>query len=94
MEWCCLQRSEIFDWWRVLGGTLAADRLPNSHVMHIRPVHTDTYAEATELVVDGQSVMLQAVSIFTKPTEWTIEEMLPIMMDVSNTSLQIIGLIE
>ncbi|MBC8489601.1 MAG: restriction endonuclease [Bacteroidetes bacterium] len=44
--------------------------------------------------VDGQSVMLQAVSIFTKPTEWTIEEMLPIMMDVSNTSLQIIGLIE
>jgi len=44
--------------------------------------------------IDGQSVMLQAVSIFTKPTEWTIDEMLPIMMDVSKTSLQIIGLNE
>ena len=42
--------------------------------------------------IDGQSVMLQAVSIFTKPTEWTIEEMLPIMMDVSRTSLRIIGI--
>ena len=41
--------------------------------------------------VDGQSVMLQAVSIFTKPTEWTVEEMLPIMMDVSRTSLKIIN---
>lgn len=43
--------------------------------------------------LDGQSIMLQAVSIYTKPTEWTIEEMLPIMMDVSMTSLHIIGLI-
>ena len=41
--------------------------------------------------VDGQSVMLQAVSIYTKPTEWAIEEMLPIMMNVSLTSLKIIG---
>lgn len=45
------------------------------------------------ITLDGQSIMLQAVSIFTKPTEWTIEEMLPIMMDVSVTSLRIIGLI-
>jgi type II restriction enzyme len=44
--------------------------------------------------IDGQSVMLQAVSIYTKPTEWTVEEMLPIMMGVSITSLKIIGLIE
>ncbi len=44
--------------------------------------------------VDGQSVMLQAVSIFTKPTEWTNEEMFPIMMDVALTSLKIIGLHE
>ncbi|MCL2052969.1 MAG: restriction endonuclease [Oscillospiraceae bacterium] len=44
--------------------------------------------------IDGQSVMLQAVSIYTKPTEWTIEEMLPIMMDVSLTSLKIIGIKE
>ena len=44
--------------------------------------------------IDGQSVMLQAVSIYTKPTEWTIEEILPIMMDISITSLKIIGVIE
>lgn len=43
--------------------------------------------------VDGQSVMLQAVSIYTKPTEWALDEMLPIMLDVSKTSLRIIGLI-
>ena len=42
--------------------------------------------------IDGKSVMLQAVSIYTKPTEWTIQEMLPIMMDVSKTSLRILGL--
>ncbi|MDR1198290.1 MAG: restriction endonuclease [Prevotellaceae bacterium] len=44
--------------------------------------------------IDGQSVMLQAVSIYTKPTEWTIDEMLPIMMEVSRTSLKIIGVTE
>lgn len=44
--------------------------------------------------VDKQSVMLQAVSIYTKPTEWTIEEMLPIMLDVSKTSLRILGVTE
>lgn len=43
--------------------------------------------------IDGQSVMLQAVSIFTKPSEWTIEEMLPIMMEVSKTSLRVVGLL-
>jgi type II restriction enzyme len=43
------------------------------------------------LSIDGQSVMLQAISIYTKPTEWTIAEMLPIMMEVSRTSLKIIG---
>ena len=44
--------------------------------------------------VDGQSVMLQAVSVFTKPTGWTIEEMLPIIMDVARTSLRIISISE
>jgi hypothetical protein len=38
--------------------------------------------------------MLQAVSIYTKSTEWTVEEMLPIMMNVSTTSLRILGLTE
>jgi len=41
--------------------------------------------------IDGQQVMLQAVSIYARPTEWTIEEMLSIMMDISRTSLKIIG---
>ncbi|MCW5910374.1 MAG: hypothetical protein KIT62_04835 [Cyclobacteriaceae bacterium] len=44
--------------------------------------------------INGQTVMLQAVSIFTKATEWTIDEMLPIMMEVSKTSLRIIGLLD
>lgn len=42
--------------------------------------------------IDGKSVMLQAVSIYAKPTEWSIEEMLPIMMEVSIKSLKILGL--
>ena len=44
------------------------------------------------IIIDGQSVMLQSVSIFTKPIAWTVEEMLPIMMDVSLTSLKILNL--
>lgn len=39
-----------------------------------------------------QTVMLQAVSIFTKATYWTAEEMLPIMIDVAKTSLRILKL--
>lgn len=44
--------------------------------------------------IDGKSVMLQSVSIYAKPKEWTVEEMLPIMMTVSTTSLKILGLTE
>lgn len=40
-----------------------------------------------------RAVMLQAVSIYTKPKEWTSDEMLPIMMDVARTSLHVIGMI-
>lgn len=46
------------------------------------------------ITIDEKTVMLQAVSIYTKPTEWEIEEMLPIMMGVSMTSLRIIGVID
>lgn len=42
--------------------------------------------------VDNQMIMLQAVSIFTKPREWTSDEMLPIMVDIANTSLRVLGL--
>lgn len=44
--------------------------------------------------IDGKSVMLQSVSIYAKPREWTMEEMLPVMMDVSTTSLRVLGLTE
>ncbi len=39
-------------------------------------------------------VMLQAVSIFTKPIPWTAEEMHKIMTDIATTSLRIMGLID
>ena len=39
-----------------------------------------------------KTVMLQAVSIFTKATPWAAEEMLPIMIDVAKTSLRILEL--
>jgi type II restriction enzyme len=42
--------------------------------------------------INNQMVMLQAVSIYTKATPWTVEEMLPIMIDIAKTSLRIIGL--
>jgi type II restriction enzyme len=44
--------------------------------------------------IDGQTIMLQAVSIYTKPTEWKIEEMIPIMMEVAKTSLQVMRLVK
>lgn len=43
--------------------------------------------------IEGKSIMLQAVSIFTKPTEWSIDEIKKIMKDISYTSLKIIGLL-
>ena len=41
---------------------------------------------------NDQTVMLQAVSIFTKATHWTAEEMLAIMIDVAKTSLRLLEL--
>ena len=41
--------------------------------------------------VNGQMIMLQAVSIYTKATPWTIEEMHKISIDIARTSLKIIG---
>jgi type II restriction enzyme len=43
--------------------------------------------------IKKQRVMLQAVSIYTKATLWTENEMLTIMIDIANTSLKIIELI-
>jgi len=45
------------------------------------------------ITVNGQKVMLQAVSIYTKPMPWRAEEMHKIMIDTARTSLRIMGLI-
>lgn len=44
--------------------------------------------------VNGQMIMLQAVSIYTKGTPWTTEEMHKIAIDIARTSLRIIGSLE
>ncbi|NKQ35966.1 MAG: restriction endonuclease, partial [Chloroflexi bacterium] len=44
------------------------------------------------VTVNEDKVMLQAVSIFTKPVAWAVDEMLSIMMDIALTSLDILGL--
>ena len=67
------------------------DRLTASN--YSLPINQNS-CENILISINGQSVMLQAVSIYTKPTEWTIKEMLPIMMEVSMTALRIIGLSE
>ena len=42
----------------------------------------------------NQKIMLQAVSIFTKATDWTADEMMPIMLDIAKTSLKVLELID
>lgn len=42
--------------------------------------------------IGEKSVMIQAVSIFAKPTQWHIKDMISIMLEISNTSLKIINL--
>ncbi len=74
-----------------IGSLNRIDRLTSAN--YSLPINRNS-CENIFIEIDGQSVMLQAVSIYTKPTEWTVEEMLPIMMDVSLTSLRIIGLME
>ena len=67
------------------------DRLTSAN--YSLPINQNS-CENIFITIDGKSVMLQAVSIYTKVTEWTVEEMLPIMMAVSTTSLRILGLNE
>ena len=64
------------------------DRLTASN--YSLPINQNS-CENIFILIDNQSVMLQAASIYTKPTAWTIEEMLPITMEVSKASLRIIG---
>lgn len=44
------------------------------------------------IITNDQTVMLQAVSIFTKATAWDLEEMCGKMFDVAKTSLRILSL--
>ena len=74
-----------------VGSLNRIDRLTASN--YSLPINQNS-CENIFISIDGKSVILQAVSIYTKPTEWSIEEMLPIMMDVSITSLRIIGVTE
>src|SRR3989304_7258126 len=46
------------------------------------------------ITINGQTIMLQAVSIYTKAMPWTAEEMHRIMIDIAKSSLRIIGLID
>jgi len=74
-----------------VGSLNRIDRLTSAN--YSLPINQNS-CENIFITIDGKSIMLQAVSIYTKPTEWTIEEMLPIMLDVSTTSLRILGLTE
>lgn len=67
------------------------DRLTSSN--YSLPINQN-HCENIFISIDGKSVMLQAVTIYARPKEWPIEEMVPIMMDVSKTSLRILGLTE
>ncbi len=73
-----------------VGSLNRIDRLTSSN--YSLPINQNS-CENIFITIDGKSVMLQVISIYTNPTEWTINEMLPIMMNISTTSLRIIGLI-
>jgi type II restriction enzyme len=74
-----------------IGSLNRIDRLTSAN--YSLPINQNS-CENIAISIDGQFVMLQAVSIYTKPTEWTVEEMLPIMMEVSYTSLKIIDAVK
>ncbi len=74
-----------------VGSLNRIDRLTSAN--YSLPINQNSY-ENIFITINGNFFMLQAVSIYTKPTEWTIEEMLPIMMEVSTTSLRVLGLTE
>ena len=46
------------------------------------------------ITMNGQTIMLQAVSIYTKAMPWTAEEIHRIMIDIAKSSLRIMGLID
>lgn len=73
-----------------VGSLNRIDRLTSSN--YSLPINQNS-CENIFISIDEKFVMLQAVSIYTKPTEWSIEEMLPIMIEVAISSLRIIDVI-
>jgi type II restriction enzyme len=73
-----------------VGSLNRIDRLTSAN--YSLPINSNC-CENIFININGQSVMLQAVSIYTNPTKWAIDEMLPIMLNVAKTSLRVIGLI-
>jgi len=74
-----------------VGSLNRIDRLTSAN--YSLPINQN-HCENITISIGDEVVMLQAVSIFAKPEAWTIEEMLPIMLDVARTSLRVLGLIE
>lgn len=66
------------------------DRLTASN--YSLPINQNT-CENIFVSIDGQSVMLQAASIYTKPTAWAVDDMIAIMWEITNTSLEMLGLL-
>ena len=73
-----------------VGSLNRIDRLTAAN--YSMPINENSCENIFITTSNGETVMLQAVSIFTKGTSWTAEEMVPIMLDVAETSLRILGL--
>lgn len=73
-----------------VGSLNRIDRLTAAN--YSMPINENSCENIFITTSSGEKVMLQAVSIFTKATPWTAEEMIPIMIDVAETSLKVLGL--
>ncbi len=73
-----------------VGSLNRIDRLTAAN--YSMPINKNSCENIFITTSSGEKVMLQAVSIFTKATSWTAEEMIPIMIDVAETSLRVLGL--
>lgn len=73
-----------------VGSLNRIDRLTAAN--YSMPINKNSCQNICIRTSDGDQIMLQAVSIFTKATSWTGEEMIPIMVDVAETSLEVLRL--
>ena len=75
-----------------IGSLNRIDRLTASNFS--MPINQNACENIFITTSDGEKIMLQAASIFTNATPWTAEEMIPIMIDVAETSLMVLGLVD